>query len=92
MHPSHGLIDWLIGLITLKSLEALQGNSGGTRDELQQPRSALFIERLHSFPEPFNNVAVGRAVLQARVAFPVVDVDLPQAAHDELQAEKKRHR
>lgn len=69
---------------TLEGLEALQGDSGGAGDKLQQPRAPLFVVRLHGAPEPLNNVAVGRAVLQAGVGLPVVNVYLPQATHYEL--------
>lgn len=65
----------------------MQRNSGGAGDKLQQPGSALLLEGLHGFPEPFDDVAVRSAVFEPRVGLPVVDVDLTQAAHDQLQAE-----
>lgn len=72
----------------MKGLETLQRNSGGTRDKLQQPGSALLIEGLDGFPEPLNDAGVRSAVLQPRVGLPVVDVDFTQAAHDQLQVEE----
>lgn len=69
---------------TLESLKTLEGDPGGTGDKLQQPGSAFLIERLHSFPEPFNDVAVWSAVLESCVGLPVVDVDFTQAAHNQL--------
>lgn len=74
-------------MITLKGLEALQGNSGGAGDKLQQPGSAFLIEGLHGFPEPLHDVAVWGAVFEPRVRLPVVDVDFAQAAYDQLQSE-----
>ncbi|TNN47973.1 hypothetical protein EYF80_041835 [Liparis tanakae] len=70
---------------TLESLEALQWDSGGAGDKLQQPGPPLLVKRLHGFPEPLDDVAVQGAVLQAGVGLPVSDVDLSQAAHDELE-------
>lgn len=64
-----------LGVITLERLEALQGNSGGAGDKLQQAGSTLLVERLHGFPEPLHNVAVWGAVFEPRVGLPVVDVD-----------------
>lgn len=75
-------------MCTLESLESLQGNSGGAGDKLQQPRSALLVERLHSFPEPFDDVAVWSAVFEPRVGLPVVDVDFTQAAYNQLRVEE----
>lgn len=69
---------------TLEGLEALQGDSGGAGDELQQPRASLLIVRLHGTPKPLHDVAVGRAVLQAGVGLPVVNVYLTQTTHYEL--------
>lgn len=76
-------------LPTLERLEALQGNSGGAGDELQQAGSALLVEGLHGFPEPFDDVALCRAVLEARVGLPVVDVDFTQATYDQLRVEDR---
>lgn len=73
---------------TLKGLEALQRNSGGSCDKLQQPGSALLFEGLHSLPEPLDDVAVRSAVFEPRVGLPVIDVDFTQPAHDQLQAGK----
>lgn len=70
---------------TLEGFEALQGDPGGAGDKLQQPGPALLIVRLHGLPEPLDDVGVGGAVLQPRVGLPVVDVDLTQATHYELQ-------
>lgn len=70
----------------------MEGDPGGTGDKLQQPGSAFLIERLHSFPEPFNDVAVWSAVLESCVGLPVVDVDFTQAAHNQLQRERERER
>lgn len=80
---------FLLGVITLESLEALQGNSGGAGDKLQQPGSALLVKGLHGFPEPFHNVAVWSAVFEPCVGLPVIDVDFTQAAHNQLQAEER---
>lgn len=74
---------------TLESLEALQWDSGGAGDKLQQPGPPLLVKRLHGFPEPLDDVAVQGAVLQAGVGLPVSDVDLSQAAHDELEVERE---
>lgn len=79
----------ILCVITLQSLEALQGNSGGTGDKLQQPGSALLVEGLHSFPEPLHNVAVWSAVFEPCVGLPVVDVDFTQAAYNQLQVEER---
>lgn len=38
---------FVLHVITLKGFEALQGNSGGTGNKLQQSGSALFIKWLH---------------------------------------------
>lgn len=66
----------------------MQGNPGGASDELQQPGPALFVKRLHSLPEPLDDVAVWSAVLEARVGLPIVDVNFSQATYDELQVEE----
>lgn len=79
----------LLGVSTLEGLEALQGNSGGAGDKLQQPGSALLVEGLHGFPEPFHNVAIWSAVFEPRVGLPVVDVDFTQATYDQLQVEER---
>lgn len=76
-------------VVTLEGLESLQGNSGGSRDELQQPGSALLVEGLHRFPEPFDDVAVWGAVFEPRVGLPVVDVDFAESAYDQLQGKRK---
>lgn len=81
---------FILNGITLESLKTLEGDPGGTGDKLQQPGSAFLIERLHSFPEPFNDVAVWSAVLESCVGLPVVDVDFTQAAHNQLQRERER--
>ena len=78
--------------VTLQGLEPLQGDSGGPRDELQQPGSPLFVKRLHGFPEPLHDVAVQRAVLQTCVGPPVSDVDLTQTANYQLRGEERRGR
>ncbi len=73
----------------MEGLEALQGNSGGSSDKLQQSGSALLVERLNGFPEPLHDVAVWGAVFEPRVGLPVVDVDFTQPAHDQLQDEDR---
>lgn len=78
----------VLAVVTLEGLESLQWNSGGSGDKLQQPSSALLFEGLHSFPEPFDDVAVRSAVFEPRVGLPVVDVNFTQSAHDQLQAGK----
>lgn len=78
------------GVVTLKGLEALQGNPGGAGDKLQQPRSSLLVEGLHGFPEPLHDVAVRGAVFEPRVGLPVVDVDFAQAAYDQLQVRGRK--
>lgn len=77
-------------LVTLEGLEALQGDSRGAGDELQQPRTPLLIIGLHGPPEPLDYVAVGRAVLQTRVGLPVVDVYLTQTTDNELDGGEER--
>lgn len=77
--------------VTLQRLEALEGDPHGARHELQQPGPPLLIEGLHRLPEPPDHVAVGPAVLQPRVGLPVVQVDLVQAADDQLRGMKAGH-
>lgn len=70
--------------VTLQRLEALEGDPRGARHELQQPGPPLLVEGLHRLPKPPDHVAVSPAVLQPRVGLPVVQVDLVQAADDQL--------
>jgi len=78
--------------VTLEGLEALQRNSGGAGDELQQPGPALLVEGLHGLPEPLDAAALRRAVLEPRVRLPVVDVDFAEAAHDQLRGRRESER
>ncbi|OWK11178.1 hypothetical protein Celaphus_00007304 [Cervus elaphus hippelaphus] len=77
--------------VTLQRLEALEGDPLGARHELQQPGPPLLVEGLHRLPEPPDHIAVGPAVLQPRVGLPVVQVNLVQAADDQLRGMKVGH-
>lgn len=79
----------IVFISTLEGFEALQGNPGRASDKLQQPGSALLVEGLHSFPKPFNYVAVWSAMFEPRVGLPVIDVDFTQATYNQLQEEKR---
>lgn len=70
--------------VTLQSLEALEGDSSGPGDKLQEPGPPLLIEGLHRLPEPAHDVAVGHTVLEPSVGLPVVQIDFIQAADDQL--------
>ena len=72
-------------LATLQCFEALQRNTRGAGDKLEESAPPLLVEGLHRLPEPLDDVAVGDAVLQPRVRLPVAKVDLPQTTDDQLQ-------
>ena len=77
-------------LATLQCFEALQRNTRGAGDKLEESAPPLLVEGLHGVPEPLHTVALGRAVLEPRVRLPVVDVDLPQATHNQLRGDETR--
>ena len=76
-----------LSLSTLQCLEALQGYSWASCDKLQHPRPHLVVKAVDSSPEPAHNVALPRAVLEACVLFPVIQVNLAQAPDHQLQKE-----
>ena len=59
---------------TLESLEALQGNSAGARDELEEAGPHLLVVPPNDLPEPDHLGALGSAVLQASVSLPVSQI------------------
>ncbi len=66
--------------------EALVGNAGGARDELEQLELLLVVELVDGVPEPGDRLVVlvvAGAVVG--VLLPVVDVDFEGAAEHELQ-------
>ena len=69
----------------LQCLEALQRNSAGSCDKLQQPGAHLLVVPRHDLPEPDHLGALWCAVLQPRVAFPVLEVDSAQASDNQLE-------
>ena len=56
---------------SLQSLEALERNSAGARDELEKASPHLLVVPPHDLPEPDDLGALGSAVLQAGVRLPV---------------------
>ena len=65
---------------SLQSLGALQRNSAGARDELEEAGPHLLVVPGHDLPEPDHLGALGRAVLQTGVSLPVGQIYGAQAS------------
>ena len=59
---------------SLQRLEALQRNSAGARDKLEEASPHLLVVPPHDLPEPDHLGALGSAVLQASVSLPVSQI------------------
>merc|ERR1719232_143360 len=69
----------------LQGLEPLQRDPGGTRHELQQPRSHLLVVPRHDPPEPDDLRGLGRTMLQSGVALPVLEINRSKAYNDQFE-------
>ena len=69
----------------LQVFEPIDGDTRRARGELEQARLLFLVELAHDLPEPLDELVVLLAAPVVRVAFPVVDVDLAQAADQDLE-------
>ena len=70
---------------TLEFFEPVERNLAGSRDELKQLRTFLFVKRPDCTPEPLDLLRRGVVIVIFRIGLPVIDINVGETRNEKLK-------